>query len=182
MRSTFAIRWDGSKYSGVRTGIWWTKPSLPTAPVQFNVRCVWTTCSSPEPWLSILCRIAFRIYTISYSLWCSHPLTCYLSITLFGERKKNYTPTLGTIWAVYLVPSLNTVWLKWLGSLSHIGGHPLESRPNLTARRTAENNSRCSFRKVICVIVASVSKELTEQAYEIRTSGDLYLKQVWHIY
>ena len=93
-----------------------------------------------------------------------------------------YTPTPGTIWAVHLVPFLNTVWLEWLGSLSHIGGHPLESRPNLTARRTAENNSRCSFRKVICVIVASVSKELTEQAYEIRTSGDLYLKQVWHIY
>lgn len=151
-------------------------------PHRSDIPCVWTTCSSPEPWLSILCRIAFLIYTISYPVWCSHPLTCYLSITLFGERKKNYTPTHGTIWAVHLVPFLNTVWLEWLGCLSHIGGHPLESRPNLTARRTAENNSRCSFRKVICVILASVSKELAEQAYESRTSGDLYLKQVWHIY
>ena len=45
-RSGFGARtgfhWDGCKYSGVRTGIWFIKPSLPTAPAGWML----TTCSS----------------------------------------------------------------------------------------------------------------------------------------
>ena len=56
--------WDGSKYSGVRTGISCTKSSRPTAPA-WCLMCVNDLCR-PRPLLFILREMAFRGVTRSY--------------------------------------------------------------------------------------------------------------------
>ena len=56
---------------------WGLELSVPNPlgqPLQYVVRCVWTTCLSPRPLLFILRRIAFCVNTKSYSVFCGHSI------------------------------------------------------------------------------------------------------------